>query len=59
MDYKKLLIDTMMSSKYKGKTLDELKEMFDLSNAQEFTAFMKDYNEGIEDLPFIQIKYKI
>ena len=45
MDYKKILIDTMMSSKYKGKTLEELKAMFDLSNAQEFISFMKEYNE--------------
>ena len=28
MDYKKILIDTMMSSKYRGKTFDELKSMF-------------------------------
>lgn len=59
MDYKKILIDTMMSSKYKGKTLEELKAMFDLSNAQEFISFMKEYNEGIEDLTFIEIKDKI
>lgn len=59
MDYKKLLVDTMMSSKYKGKTFDDLKGMFDLSHAQEFTAFMKAYNEGIEDLTFIEIKDKI
>ena len=32
------------------KTFDELKGMFDLSHAQEFTSFMKAFNEGIDDL---------
>lgn len=59
MDYKKILTDTMMSSKYKGKSLDELKSLFDLSKAHDFTAFMKAYNEGIEDLTFIELKDKI
>lgn len=59
MDYKKILSDTMMSSKYKGKTLQELKGLFDLSDSHEFTAFMKAYNEGIEDLTFIELKDKI
>lgn len=58
MDYKKILMDTMMSSKYKGKTFDELKSMFDLSHAQEFTSFMKAFNEGIDDFTFIEIKDK-
>ena len=58
MDYKKILIDTMMSSKYRGKTFDELKSMFDLSHAQEFTSFMKAFNEGIDDLTFIELKEK-
>ena len=58
MDYKKILIDTMMSSKYRGKTFDELKSMFDLSHAQDFTAFMKAFNEGIDDLTFIELKEK-
>ena len=59
MDYKKMLMDIMMSSKYKGKTFDELKLMFDLSSASEFTAFMKAYNEGIEDYTFIEIKDRL
>ncbi|MGN1343450.1 MAG: ribonuclease R, partial [Traorella sp.] len=33
--------------------------MFDLTNATEFTAFMKAYNEGIQDYTFIEIKEKI
>lgn len=59
MDYKKMLIDTMMSSKYRGKNFEELKSMFDLSHAQEFTSFMKAYNEGIEDFTFIELKGKV
>ena len=59
MDYKKMLMDVMMSSKYKGKTFDELKLMFDLSSASEFTAFMKAYNEGIDDYTFIEIKDRL
>ena len=59
MDYKKILMDTMMSSKYKGKSLDELKSLFDLSHVRDFTAFMKAYNEGIEDLTFIELKDKV
>lgn len=59
MDYRKMLTDTMMSSKYKGKTLDELKAMFDLSRAQEFTEFMKALNEGLEHLVFVELEGKI
>lgn len=59
MDYKKMLSDIMMSHKYKGKTVDDLKEMFDLSNSKEFTAFMKAVNEGIEECAFIEIKDKL
>lgn len=34
-------------------TLDELKTLFDLSNAKEFTSFMKAINEGEEECVFV------
>lgn len=59
MDYEKMLKDIMMSHKYHGMTLDEFKVMFDVKSAQEFTAFMKAVNTGLEDLTFIEVKGKL
>lgn len=53
MDYRQICIDTMTSSKYKGMTLEELKGLFDLSNAKEFTSFMKMINEAEEECIFV------
>lgn len=59
MDYKKMLTDIMSSNKYRGKTLDDLKDMFDLNDAKEFTSFIKAVNEGLNEYEFIEVNHKI
>lgn len=56
MDYRQMLIDTMMSSKYKGKTMEELKESMNVQSAKEFTAFMKAFNELEDEVVIISTK---
>ena len=56
MDYRQMLIDVMMSSKYKGKTLDELKILMNVDTAKEFTEFMKAFNELEDEVVIIADK---
>lgn len=56
MNYRQMLVDIMMSSKYKGMTFEELKQTVNATSAQEFTAFMKAFNELEDEFVIVNAK---
>lgn len=58
LDYRRLLTDTMLSSKYKGMTCEGLKDSFNVQSSQELTAFLKALNELIDEYVIIEEKDK-
>lgn len=45
MNYRQICIDTMTSSKYKGKTIAQLQEVLNVQGAENFKELVKELNE--------------
>ena len=54
MDYRAICIDNMSSSKYKGKTIDQLKELFNAESTEDFKALVKNLNELEEEFILVR-----